>query len=398
MNRRRDESGSVVVLVALLAVFLLGMSAFVADFGVAYANKRQIQTAADAAALGAAGVFGEQPGTCQEIRTAGGAAATAEATTKVAQNEPPSAPATLTGFETTCTADGLVVHATVGGDSPNFFGGLLGGSGPYTLERSAGAIVEAAATVGAGLRPMAICSTTVGALTTFPSPVMKVAGPGRAANSVECPDASSGGNWWTLNCPEDGGNGEFDENIRNGCADPVTIVPGQDGLTGAALSSHLLNYCPNFITHPESCLGADPGNDLSSAPTMAAFDSLITSGELIFMPLFCGAPTCNPAAITPDNGNGVIYPVHKLVAAQICGYHFGNGNHHSGDMPMHGLCANNPSNYWAGDGGQHDNYLLIAVEQVQVAGGTAPTSCTLGDLTCDTGLRQVRMVAGPDGY
>ena len=49
-QRGRDDSGAVAVLVSLLLVSLMALSAFTADLGVAYVNKRQLQTAADAAA------------------------------------------------------------------------------------------------------------------------------------------------------------------------------------------------------------------------------------------------------------------------------------------------------------------------------------------------------------
>ncbi|WP_442940073.1 pilus assembly protein TadG-related protein [Nocardioides sp. B-3] len=53
-RRPRNRDGAIAVLVALLAVVLFTLSAFVADLGVAYTSKRQLQTAADAGALAAA--------------------------------------------------------------------------------------------------------------------------------------------------------------------------------------------------------------------------------------------------------------------------------------------------------------------------------------------------------
>ncbi|MBA2456642.1 MAG: pilus assembly protein [Nocardioidaceae bacterium] len=50
-NRARDESGVIAVLVALMAIVLLGIAALAVDMGNAYARKRLVQTEVDLAAL-----------------------------------------------------------------------------------------------------------------------------------------------------------------------------------------------------------------------------------------------------------------------------------------------------------------------------------------------------------
>jgi len=57
MSRRRDQRGAVAIILALLMVVLCIMAAFVLDFGRAYVNKLQAQTAADAAVLAAGRVL-----------------------------------------------------------------------------------------------------------------------------------------------------------------------------------------------------------------------------------------------------------------------------------------------------------------------------------------------------
>src|SRR5947209_10588375 len=52
-TRPNDERGISIVLVALLMVGMLGVAAIVLDLGQAYANRRQMQNAADAASLAA---------------------------------------------------------------------------------------------------------------------------------------------------------------------------------------------------------------------------------------------------------------------------------------------------------------------------------------------------------
>ena len=51
---RRDESGAILVIVALALVVLVGISALVLDLGLAHIEQRKLQNSADAAALGAA--------------------------------------------------------------------------------------------------------------------------------------------------------------------------------------------------------------------------------------------------------------------------------------------------------------------------------------------------------
>lgn len=407
MSQRRDEPGAVAILVALLAVVLIGMLAFTADVGVAYANKRQMQNAADAAALGAAGVFAQQPGgDCASILASGEVAANDEAEALETANQPVSGtsdlivpPATLpTPLPAAeCNADGLVTRATVGGTTPTFFGGLFGDDDGYDVVRSAAAVVEAATTVGAGLRPLAICSKDLTTMGTYPSPVMKLSFPETGRTSSACPDSDQPGNWWTLDCPEDNGN-DLETNIAEGCDDPVTVVPGQPVASPATLGPFLVDYCEAAGAPASSCLRSNPGL-VRSDGAIDAFAALVASGETFFLPVFCGTPACSPTqGISDDNGGNVIYPVHKLIAVELCGYHFGPKK----GSDMTGLCAssNNPAGHTVsitGPDAAHANFLLAVVKQVQVSGGTAPSGCRLGD-PCDTGLRQVRMVDGGFDY
>jgi hypothetical protein len=54
LKRAEGETGAVAILIALLLVVLLGVAALVVDLGMLYHSKRQLQTAADAAAIAAA--------------------------------------------------------------------------------------------------------------------------------------------------------------------------------------------------------------------------------------------------------------------------------------------------------------------------------------------------------
>jgi hypothetical protein len=386
--RNRDDSGAIAVVVALLLVTLVGLSAFTADLGVAYVNKRQLQTAADAAALGAAGVYASGTSTngCSGMLSSRGTAALAEATSKVAVNDNDAAPATPT-FDPACVNGALRVRVKAAATSPSFFGRVFGRDN-YPVDRSATAVISVAGSVGAGLRPMALCSRDLLTLTTFPSPVMKFEGPseggGNTAPVQDCPDTMNPGNWWTLRCPSSNDNLAY--NLTYGCRNPVSIVPGQPAPSDPSISSHLLNYCANPALHPEACLTSDPGN-MRDSGSLDALRALVDREETFFLPAFCGTPTCNPGAVSVGGGSNTIYPVFRLIGVRLCGYHFGNGSNGS-YQKTNGSCATTTFN--ASTGGNQRNYILVSVQQVNVSGPIVNTGCSVG-APCDTGLRQVAM-------
>lgn len=402
MNRR-DESGAIAVLVALLAVALIGMSAFVADFGLAYANKRQIQTAADAAALGAAGVFAnEQYRQCADIRSNGLAAAQAEAEDKVDGNETTLSSGVLTQFEAACESGDLVVRTTVTASSPSIFGGMFDRTGDYEVFRSAAAVVEAGMT-GPRLRPLALCASDLPA-NAVPGTVFRLYAPGDGLSpATSCPIPPNPGNWWTLDCPLEGnddghGNSAMEDQIRNGCSTPINVVAGQGTLTGTALNTHLANACPSpSASAPFQCLSGDPGQP-DAGQVETAWKDLIDAGTTVPIPVFC-SPSPGKCATTSVIGTGsnAIFPVHKLISVQVCGYHFGHqtSRKYVGSSACSGY-SSDLSNLMAD--GSDDVYLLMVAHNLQVSNVTADSDCELGDDKCDGGLRQVRMVNGGFAY
>lgn len=409
VSHRRDDRGATAVLVAIFAVVLVGLSGFVADFGLAYANKRAAQTAADAAALGAAGVFAAQPNRqCGDILAAGKGDAKIEANNKVSDNGTPSSPGTLDGGDVvaTCVSGDLVVQATVTAPSPNFFGKILGFGSDYSLQRTATAAVEAA-TTGPRLRPMALCAADLPGGAVPGTPFLLYApgdAPGWTSTSCPQPDNTGAGNWWTLDCPNEtttDGNGTsaLADQIRNGCSTPIAIVPGQGTKTGTDLNAHLAAACPDVSTvEPFSCLGGDPGQpDPGNVPQ--AWKDLINSGITVPIPVFCTNPgLCAYSSIT-GTGNNAVFPVHKLLGVQVCGFHFGKQNKSKYPTPSQPLpssisssCAEAASML---SDIQPDNsdktYLVLIARTMQVSIVTADSGCALGDDRCDGGLRQVRL-------
>jgi hypothetical protein len=382
----------------------MGMSGFVVDVGLAYANKRATQNAADAAALGAAGVFAQQQyRQCADIRSNGLTDAQAEAAAKVASNDMDSAPGSLTLFDAACVDGDLQVRTSVTAPSPNFFGRILGRTTDYEVLQSAAAVVEAGVT-GPRLRPLALCASDlpVGAV---PGTVFRLYAPGDGLSPAgSCPIPPNPGNWWTLDCPletnlDGNGNSAMEDQIRNGCSTPITTVAGQGTLSGALLNIHLAAACPTLSTSaPFQCLSGDPGQP-DAGQVETAWEDLIDAGTTIPIPVFC-SPSPGKCATTSVVGSGTnaIFPVHKIVSVKVCGYHFGSqpSRKYAGtSTPGCAGYSSEMTNLMAD--GSDDVYLLMVAQNLQVSNVTADSECDLGD-ECDGGLRQIRMVSGGFTY
>jgi hypothetical protein len=388
-DRRSDDRGAVAVLVGLLAVVLVGMSAFTVDLGMAYVSKRQLQTASDAAALAAASVYTQKWGSCVTLRLDNTAKAQAQAAADAIreQNRPGS-----TGSELVveCGDTGaLEVAYESKGATEVILGGVLGATDEeITTSREAAASVDVPPQVGSGLRPYMVCSDFVPG-GTLPSAVIKVGFPDAGKASTACPTGTSPGNWWTVSCPENVGKNSTDELAEatlNGCREPVSIVSPQSPPTAPpndTLRNELLAGCSGGPDH--DCLGAVPGA-ISGAQVWAAWSSLL--GKTVVLPVFCGEATCSPAAVVQAGGDNAAYPVHKFVGATVCGYHWGSSSQKTGQTTA-GACGSTA--YDATDGGNDENYLLLVYSQVRTSGTTGPSACALGDSACDGGLRRVRL-------
>lgn len=405
--KRRDESGAIAVVVGLMAVSLIGMSAFIADFGLAYANKRQVQTAADAAALAAAGVFAQADVptlTCADMLAAGLTDAAAEAAAKVVQNESDTDPAVLTYPTPVCDGDRLVVRATVSDTSPEFFGGIFGQASGYEVEREAAAAVEVAPNSGRSGRPLAVCSEILDD-PIKPGDPIRIDAPGAGLSPPPgCPVPATAGNWWTLDCSgEDStdhtsaghGTAAFMAQILNGCDRPITVVDGQEAATSPAdLNTILAAACPPSTTVPFDCLGGDPGQP-DSGGTHTAWKDLIDNGTVFSIPVFCAPPTCATSSIS-GTGTSAEFPVHRLVAITMCGYQFISPNRRYRAATPSAACAR-PSvvtmlnDMMTGPAGS-DPYMIAAYDSLLISGSVTPSTCALGDPACDGGLRQVRLV------
>jgi hypothetical protein len=290
----RDDHGAVAVLVAILALVIFGIAAFAVDFGNAYAVKRKLSVAADAAALAAAATVSSAvpPGAaCDPAALEGAASSTAR--TVNAQNTHTDE-ATVTGVTVTCDDDTIEVAVDNQQPTPSFFGGIFGASG-YLPSGSATAQVFVPSMLVAGLRPIAACADTVFDHLTPKSPfIIKI-----DKDSAVCGTVTSG-DWGYVNFLNQGAYGNFNQSgtaayyqgpsmecaggswqsggnancredwIANGYAGPVTV--------------------PNLLAGPGGGLSA--GNTGFEASTLSALDSLV--GQVIQVPV-----------VTRFQGNGV---------------------------------------------------------------------------------------------
>lgn len=374
LRRRRDddERGVVAILVAMLAITLLVMSAIVIDFGTAYVNKRQAQTAADAGALAAAKVYANADASCATGTVVGGSFSEAQAEAEAVRQEnfPGSKPGTLAAV---CEDGAVKVSYDVQADSDVGLGQLVIDADHITVARHAAVKWSTSQSSVGGLRPWMVCSAQIpsGGL---PSAVVAIGLPGNGhlPTDANCDNPNKPGDWWRTTCYNSGGaHGETEQNVLTGC-DTVEIVPGQDPTdTPAERSSYLQSMCG-----PEShyCLHDDSGRDVKTLAD--EWDTLL--GETIAMPVFCAGTDCDPTSVT-RGGN---WPVWKIAAVTVCGYAMKGKV--SSVMPAGDCTTSNTSGLSTATFTKDDIGFLLIFEGLIEAGG--PTTFPV---EVDTRLRLV---------
>lgn len=409
-QRRRNEDGAVAVLVAIVAAVLFLLSAFVADLGVAYTSKRQLQTAADAGALAAAKRLAEEPGTCPQLKANFTDDAEVVAEGIATTNRPGQV---KEEFTVDCLTSGpydgaLQVTYRASGVTPTFFGGGVVGD-EISTQSEASAVVYVPSK--AKLRPYALCDLDIPAVDELPTQVMEIKMPGQAWSGSDCAAAETGGNWWFVNCPgmTTMNAAQVATALKDGCENEAEVVEPQDPSSPTALSSSLTANCNDQSDVGPSCLDADTGESNLVVPAIAeAWGAIL--GETVLFPVFCTTSSvCSPSTVT-GTGTNRVYPIFKLAPAVVCGYHIldrPSGSIDTGD------CAGNSfsEDYVAllGCANKNDACLTgvdpttgatttqspketvrLFLKFVTDSDGAGGTTCTLGT-ACDAGLRQVAM-------
>jgi hypothetical protein len=348
MNRRswrrdRTEQGAVALLVGILSLVLLGFTAFVTDFGTAYANQRNLQNGADAAALavGRSIAYGAAP-TANCATVAATFSSTGRTTAdqyfgkNVATNSGAALETGTAGFSVDCQpingVNQVVVHVVGSQLSPTFAGKVFGWN-DLQITKEARVIVGPAGTV-VGLRPFAICQVDA----------TNLAGNNGLPYTLDFDNASAGcgyapGNWGTLDF--DGGS--------NSTGDLANwIANGYNGAISNASPFHVMG---------------DPGAP-GPGGLEAAMNTMMNSGDIV-IPVF--------SALTL-NGQNSDFTITGFVSVQVCGWKL---NNKSGN----GACFTAPSTPVPA------NYLQVKFGHAIPIGGLN-LQCQMADPSgCDMGAR-----------
>ena len=307
LNRRdlhADEAGAVAVVVALVATVLLVLSAFVADFGNAWAQSRQLSVAADAAALAAARSVG-QLYTDPSCTDAGLAAidadsvATAQAVLVNSRNDE-AGHADTTDTVTahaSCSTDGhsILVDVSNSRTVPTGLGALVGVTETHPNATATAAYVR---TVVGMLRPWAVCDSTVADAEAHPSTTY----------------AAPMDNWWGVCGTDSSGNwGAVD---FNGGGNPATDL------------TNWTRYGYTVMPTIPGTLPADPGVSKSGLPQ--AFTAIVNTPILV--PVVTNY-------VVPLSGNNGTFQTSRLALVTFCGAYY-QGKAYSTDA------SGNPSPCW----------------------------------------------------
>jgi Flp pilus assembly protein TadG len=391
-HERQDENGAVAVLVGILAVFLIGLSAFTVDLGAAYVSNRNLQKAADAGALAGAQELTQYKGTCNSVVSNSVAVAAAHQTAiEVAKkNYPDASWVEDATWAVKCDPKLKVLLVTFGnsGTTETRFAGVFGGAKKVTTNRGAEATVDVAPTAKESVRPLALCSAAFATAPTSGDFVQIYYPGGGFSPPPQCPSAGAPGNWWTLDCPNQptGSTKELEDQIRNGCRDAVTVVPGQgDATTPGELTITLEAACDDGASGDGSCMGGDPGGIDSGQLASAWKELVLTEAESLF-PVFCVEPQCS-ASTVEGSGTNSTFPVYKMVAAIVCGYRFSKNEKY---FSTTGGCAGNTFTGVGDPDDNQTNYIVLKYINTRTSGSNGESDCALG-AECDGGMRRTRL-------
>jgi Flp pilus assembly protein TadG len=301
--RADSEGGAIAIIVAILSVVLLLMAAFAVDIGNAYAVKRQLSVAADAAALDAARAVataksggvpilggGRGCSTWTPTQAAAAQAAAQSAATATNASNDKSGESTVDKVTVTCVGDSRVeVSVDNSRNLPVFFGGIANAGG-YKPARSATAAVIPRLAVG-GLRPYAACNTVVDAAAASPGTTFVM----DLDNQIGLCNSTAAGNWGIV---------DFD-----GGSNPTGDIRAWTG-----------SGYPNPLDAPSSDLPGDPGANLG--PVTTQLDSLID--QIVLFPVVTG--------YTPGSGSGSNgrFDLVGFVGAKVCAYYLSNTQYNYG--------------------------------------------------------------------
>lgn len=265
------ESGIVAVVVALLAVVLLGFGALAVDVGLLYAKRQAYGAGADSASLAvvrgqwAALVSSGTSATCGELVTADNALPANEAKKSVNvayaavnANAPfgVTVPASEIDTKLQClgpTAGTLVATVSISSQEATLLGGALGRSS-MVVTRDASAVVAVANAVR-GLRPLALCVNQKRDIPEDGSPTLIFLDKVWTGAAAQCGENGKG-NWGWVFCSGHG-SVSLASDVLSGCDDPFTVTDGgttAEGTPGNKGSSNNVTDAMQAILGEDSVL------------------------------------------------------------------------------------------------------------------------------------------------
>lgn len=395
----KQDDGAVAVMVAILVVVLVGIAAFVTDFGMAYVNKTALQKAADAASLAAAGkaIDNLQAGeTCSQFSArvaanTGGIRTTLETAADSIATKNNSKSTRVGSLGVACSSDNKRIEITYSntGSTATFLGGIFGES-TVSASRTATSDIFVA-TSATGLRPYAVCAGDIASMqlaagTAIPWAKATFPNPG-------C--GSYNGNWYTINCPGDttSSNAKTAEYTEFGCPTEIGII---DQTSVAARNADIVDECtfaapkPSTPRVPTDCLVSNPGNigGVAAGKWAALIDQTILLP--VFEPTWNDYATANvPSNKCKSGGSNGCYPVRALVAVHVCGYNWGGNDRGVSTQTASGqICAGLNSQIVRDGVSGSGNALWLSLVNLQVSGTSGPGSGSVGT----SNLLQTRLI------
>jgi Flp pilus assembly protein TadG len=341
--RRGDDDGAIAVLVALLAVVLVGMAAFAVDLGNAYAVKRKLSVTADSAALAGAAAASKAlsvgSASCDTAsgqitpasQQALGQAAAQSAAAAVMSQGDLSGRSTLSPVTLTCTADDIRVTVTNAQSVPTFFAGVFGVADTNPVgAATARAFVPGSAS---GLKPIAACTDTVSSRYSPPTssrPFLVF-----MDNSGNPCGISSAGNWGILNFDD---QGQYNAAPTGPFDDPNCSSGGSATCQALWMSTGYYDrvYVPNpspFVTDPALRAVGRPGLAGSTGQGVGnAFKTALESmpGKVISLPV---------AQWVAGPGNNARFGITGIVSVRVCAVRSQN-SYITDPAPRAGECDN----------------------------------------------------------
>lgn len=356
----RDDAGVVAVVVAVLAVAILGFAALAVDIGLVYAKRQAYAAGADSASLAVAraqwtNLVAMPAGTtCAELRTADAALADDNpakaanlAVAAVNVNAPFGSVLDKTAVNTalTCvgpTSGALVATVSIATDEPTLFGQALDRASMVVTREASSAL--AVANNISGSRPIALCNHQADQVSRTGS--TNIALDKTWVDGADECGTGGQGNWGWVYCAG-GGTSTLAQAVTSGCSTGIDVDTSTNPPTYSAQGT--------------------PGNKGSSSQVEAAMATIMDQESSLLV-----------YDTVTDSGSNATYNIVGFLTVKFCGYR-------STSTLITGAC------YDTGNALTTDHSLQVQWVAFTPA-GEPNQECAIGDAACDFGTYVIRLV------